>query len=117
AYRRLTHLLAEPWRHHRARRLFEHLLMAALERTITLTQVNRIAVVVGQDLEFDMAGFFEILLEVHRARAKRRFALGAGERKELRQLGGVAGDTHPLAAATGRRLDQHRKAQPFRVGL
>ena len=43
AHRRLAHLVAQPRGQHRARRLLDHLLMAALDRAIALAQMDHVA--------------------------------------------------------------------------
>ncbi len=54
-------LLRQPGR----RRFLEHFLMAALHRAIALAQVNGVAMLVGQYLEFDMARIVEVFLHVN----------------------------------------------------
>ena len=54
----------------RARRLFEHLLMAALDAALSLAQVNGGAVCVGQDLYFDVTRPPQQAFEVHTSVAK-----------------------------------------------
>ena len=85
--------------------------MAALDRAVALAHVNHVAMGVGENLKFDVPRVLEILLQVHRARAERRLALGASEREEAGQFLLVARHAHPLAAATCRRLDQHRESR------
>ncbi len=48
----------------RRRGFFDELLMAALERAVAIPAVDDIAVSVGQDLDFDVAGPVDELLEV-----------------------------------------------------
>ena len=93
----------------RRRRLLEHLLVAALGRAVTLVEVHHVAVVVGEDLHLDVAAVLDVLLDQDRVVAERRegLALGGGDR--LVVVLGSADDAHPLAAAAGRGLDEHRE--------
>src|SRR5271165_3979275 len=45
------------------RRFFDHLLMTALNRAITIKNVDDISVPVGKDLDFDMARLFDVFLD------------------------------------------------------
>ena len=90
------------------RSFLEDLLVAALHRAVALAQVDRILVLVGQDLDFDMARVLEELLHVDRRVAEGCAGLGAGhgDRAVQRRLG----MHHPHAAATAAAggLDDHR---------
>src|SRR3954447_2130964 len=46
----------------RRRRLFEHLLVAALDRAVTLAERRDVAVLVGEELDLDVARPLEIAL-------------------------------------------------------
>ena len=50
----LPHGHSQLGRHDRTRRFFHHLLMAALNRTITLSKVNRITQLIGEHLDLNM---------------------------------------------------------------
>ena len=54
------------------------LLMAALQRTIALAEVNRLAPAVAEHLDFDMARLVQIFFEIDRIVAERRLGLGLG---------------------------------------
>src|SRR5690606_23570364 len=56
----------------RSRCLFDDLLVTALQRAIALAEVNHIAVVVGKDLDFDVARPLEEFLHVDLAVAECR---------------------------------------------
>ena len=49
---------------------FHHLLVATLHGTIALKQVYQVALLVAQDLHFDVLGVWDILLEEHGGPAK-----------------------------------------------
>src|SRR5688572_10283313 len=65
--RSLTHLLAQLGRQHCRRRFFHQLLMAALNRTLALSEVNTVAVLVRQNLNFDVSGPFDVSFDVDAA--------------------------------------------------
>ena len=50
----LPHLTAHFRRDQRRGRLFDHLLVAALDGALPLEKVDHVAMLVGKDLEFDM---------------------------------------------------------------
>ena len=98
------------------RRLFNHLLMAALDRTVALEQVDRVAVPVGEDLDFDVPRPCQIFLDQQPivAEGGGRFPPGTVERCD--KIGAAADNPHAAPAAARRGLDQHRKADPFGLG-
>ena len=61
------------------RRLLDHFLMATLQRTVALIEVNGVAVPVGKDLHFDVARGRHIFFDQYAVVAEGgfRFALGA----------------------------------------
>src|SRR5450759_2671052 len=72
SYRSITDLLSQCARDFRRRRLFHHLLVAALQRAVTLAKVNDIAELVSEHLNFNMAGISTILLKIQRSASTRR---------------------------------------------
>src|SRR5581483_4933951 len=72
----LADFFAELWRDLRGRGFFEQLLMAALNTALALTQTGNGAVLVGENLEFDVAGMLDVLLHVKVAVAKRSGCFG-----------------------------------------
>ena len=72
-----AHLAAHLVGHRDRGRLFDQLLVAALDRALALAQVHDVAVMIAEDLELDVARRLEILLDVDVADAERRlgFAL------------------------------------------
>mmetsp|Transcript_9721 Transcript_9721/g.24163 ORF Transcript_9721/g.24163 Transcript_9721/m.24163 type:complete len:214 (-) Transcript_9721:345-986(-) len=79
--------------------------MAALHRAVALVQVHHVAVVVGQDLDLNVARVLHVLLNEHAPVAERRLGLVGGARERVRQLAVCAHDTHAAAAATHGRLE------------
>ena len=56
----LADLVAQFLRQSRRRALLDHLLVPALERAVALAQMNRVAVLVGQHLDFDVPRVMQI---------------------------------------------------------
>src|SRR5438093_1161165 len=71
--RRLAQGADEAFPHARRRRPLQHLLMAALNRTIARAEVDDIVMPVGQDLHLDVARFGNVLLQVELPAAERGF--------------------------------------------
>ena len=94
----------------RRRRLLDDLLVAALDRTFPLTEMNEIAVVVAQDLDLDVAGSLDIALEEHAIVTECVLRLALRGRDRLVEFGGRLDDSHPLATAAGGGFDQQRVA-------
>src|SRR5581483_5635133 len=88
-------------------RFFNNLLIAALDGTIPLTQVNDMPAVVPSYLEFNVMGIFNELLDVHPRIAKCFFSFAPGGVKTFDQRDVVVGCAHPPAAATGDSLYHH----------
>ena len=97
-------------------RLFEDLLVAALDGAVALADVNAVAEAIDDDLDLDVAVLLEPLLEVERVVAEGRQRLRPADRHCLLQLARRADHAHALATAAGRRLDQHRVADALRLG-
>ncbi len=91
-------------------RLFPDFLVAALQRTIALTEVYRTALAVAQHLDFDVARLLEIFLEVNVTIAKSRLGLRRGGGHGEFQIGLSAGNLHAAPAAASGGLDDHRIA-------
>ena len=91
--------------------LLDQLLMAALHRAVALPQMDDVAVLVGQDLHFDVPRMLDVFLQVDRCRCRRppRLRPGPAARPAF-SARSFSGHAHAAAAAAGRRLDQHRKA-------
>src|SRR5690606_26104514 len=104
-------LLVDP----RRRRLFQHLLVAALHGAVALAEVNHVAVVVREDLDLDVARTLEVLLEVDGAVAEGRLRLPARERPGVAQRRLGMHDAHAAPTAAARGLDDHRVADVARL--
>ncbi len=76
--RGLAHLGAQLGREDERRRDFDQFLVAPLNGAIAFPEVNDIAVLVRQDLEFDMVGTFDIFFDEDAAVAECRLGLPRG---------------------------------------
>ena len=82
--------------------------MASLDRAFPLEQVDGPAVVVGQDLELDVARLLDAFLEIDRVVAEGRSGLAPAGFEGRFETVVVRDDPHALAAAAGRGLDHDR---------
>ena len=96
------------------RRLLEDLLVAALDRAVALAEVDARSVRVEQDLDLDVATAFDEPFEDEPVVPERRGRLSPGGREGIGEPFRLPDGAHPLAAATGRGLDQEREADPRR---
>ena len=94
------------------RRLFEQLLMAALDGALALAQDLDVAVLVGQDLEFDVPRRGDELLQVDVGRAERGAGLLLRLRKQRRQILGPVDHAHAAPAAARGGLEDDGIADP-----
>ena len=108
--RLLAHGLARGGVEQRARRLLDHFLIAALDRAFALAEIDDVAVLVAQHLDFDVARLDDEFLDEDAVVAERGLRLRTGARKALRHFAIAVGDAHALAAAAGGGLDHHRIA-------
>ena len=99
------------------RRLFDDLLVAALDGAFALSQIKRIPMLVGEHLNFDMARFLDEFLDEDTIVGEARLRFVAGRSETLARFLVVPGNAHALAAAAGGSLDHHRIADlPGYVG-
>ena len=77
AHRDLAHPAPHVSVNDRGRGFFDHLLMAALQRTFALAQIDGLSVLVGQHLHLDVAWIEDRLLDINFAIAKRALRLAA----------------------------------------
>src|ERR1700690_85457 len=73
--------------------------MAALERAFALAEVDHVAVLVAQDLEFDVAGGLDLLFDINVGAAESLLGFGFGGLKQGDEFARVAHDAHAAAAA------------------
>ena len=84
--------------------------MAALNRALALEEMHDVAVMIGQDLELDVARLLDQTFDVERAVAERGRRLPPRLRDRAGQRRLIANRLHPDAAAAFRGLQQHGKA-------
>src|SRR5262249_17841304 len=94
--------------------LLEHLLVAALDRAVPLAEVGIVAVLVGDDLDLDVARLLAVALHVHLGVAKGSLRLGPPRRPRLDQLLLLPADLPAAATAAGGSLEDHREADLVR---
>ena len=80
---------------------FDDLLMATLDGALTLAEIEDVAVLVGEELDFDVAGALDEFFEIDLAGAKGARGLVAGGDEGGGQLGWRLDGAHALAAAAG----------------
>ncbi len=91
----------------------DDLLVAALQRTVPLVEVDDIAVVVAEDLHLDVLRVDHRALEVDLARAERRGRLAGGLRGLLTEVLGALDEAHAAPAAAGDGLDEDGELAAF----
>src|SRR5262245_10309299 len=60
----IPHPMAQFVRHHGGGRFFDQFLMPSLDRTLTLPEMNDVAVLVRNNLELDVAGPLDVLFQI-----------------------------------------------------
>src|SRR5690242_13531821 len=84
--------------------------MAPLNRALTLAEAHHAAILVGQNLEFDVAGMLDEFLHVKIAVAKCRRCLGLRRFEKCRQLFFVSHNAHTAAATPGGSFYDYRES-------
>ena len=82
-------------------------LMSALDRAVALEEVDRVALRVGEDLDFDVPRAFQEPLDEHGPVAERGLGLRHGALEGSPELGVLTNDTHAAASAAHGSLDDH----------
>ena len=88
--------------------------MAALHRALTLAVGDDVAVRISDELDFDVAGLEQQLLEVDAVITEGARGFGTDQAGCVRQLGFLVDDADALAAAASRRLQEYGKANAAR---
>src|SRR5579871_6528876 len=95
--------------------------MPPLQRAVAIPTVDHSTLLVGEDLNLDVAWPLDELLDVDAGVLERRIRLVAGHLQGGGKVALVATDPHPLAAAPGGRLDEHGIAdlagEPHGLGI
>ena len=101
----------------RRRRLFEHLLIAALHRAVAGAQRPKRAVLIAQDLNLDVARLGNERLHEQGRIAERRGGLGVGRPERAFELFDASHQANAAPSAARRGLEQDRKADALRMRL
>src|SRR6266566_3459487 len=99
----------------RRRRLFEHLLVAPLNRALTFAERKDVSVTVGEELDLDVAGALEVALEKDGFVAERRLRFAARRGDGILELSRPADDPDTASPAASRGLDDQGKADLLRL--
>src|SRR2546430_1416382 len=108
--RRASHSLAQLGVDRGRRRLFQHLLMPALDRAIALAERVDVPVLVRKQLDLHMPGTLEVALEEDGLVAECSLGLAARRGDGVRELPGLANDSHSASTTACGRLDHQWKA-------
>src|SRR3546814_18759421 len=92
-----VHAFTHRRRHERRRRFLDHLLVAALDRAFALAEIDDVAVLVAEHLDFDMARVFDELFDEHAVIAEARQPLALGRLEHPPHLGRRPAGPHPLS--------------------
>ena len=109
-HRLLAHGAAHLGRQEQARRLLDHLLVAALDGALALAQVHDVALPVAEHLDFDVPRAGDVFLDEHPVVAEAGTRLGGRGAKALGHFLAPVHHPHALAAAAGGGLDHDREA-------
>ncbi len=90
--------------------------MAALHRAIALEQIYDVAVRVAEHLDLDVAGLGDVFLHQHVIVAETRRCLTLARGERIEEVLVPLHQSHALAPAAGRGLDQHRVADLVSLG-
>ena len=96
------------------RRFLDELLMATLDRAISLPQRDDLARGVAQQLHFDMPSRSDLALEIDGAIAERRARLARCGDQGRRKVRNARDPAHAPTPASRRSLDEEREADGFR---
>src|SRR5450830_252312 len=94
----------------RGRCFFQYLLVAALQRAVAVTQVNGVALAVGQHLDFHVARVGKEFFQIHHRVAERRASFGAGQFGRGDQVFFLVHHAHAATTTATGGLDDHRVA-------
>ena len=104
-HRRLNHALPQLFIQGWRRGYLHHFLIAPLGRTLTLAEVRDAAMLIADDLHFDMLGLGQEDLDVDVFNTKCSLRLGLTARKNFCQISRVRNSTSAATTATCQRLD------------
>ena len=88
------------------RAFFNQFLMATLHRAVAFPEVHDVSVVVREDLNFDVAGSFDVFFEIDAGVFEGLFGFSTGGSEPGTERNLIAGDAHSLATTAGSGFDQ-----------
>ena len=94
-------MIGDAW----SRRFFKHFLVSPLHGAVTVTQMDRIALAVGQYLNLDVAWILQEFFQIDNAAAEEGLGFGLGYINCLEKSRFAVHHPHSAPAATCRRLD------------
>src|SRR5690606_13891244 len=97
--------------------LLEELLVAPLDRAVALEELHDLALAVAEDLDLDVLGLLDVLLDVELGVAEGGAGLLLGVDELALEVGVALHDAHAAAAAARRRLEDQREADLLRERL
>lgn len=112
-YRCLTDLTANGWCYLRGS-LLNDLLVASLHRAIPFVEVDVVVMAIAEDLELDMSGLGNILLDNHMLVLERLHSLSLGSFQLIEEFRFMPHNTHSLATSAKRGLNDYRESHLLR---
>ena len=115
--RGVAHFFAQLGRDDWGRGFFDDLLVAALHGAFAFSKRDDAAVGVGEDLDFDVAGIFQIFFEIETRVAESVERFGGGIAPGGSEVGIAGNETHAFSAAAGDGFEQYGVAHRLCEGL
>ncbi len=114
AHSGIAHFLAQIGRHDGRRGFLDHFLVAALHGALALAERDDAAVRVSENLNFDVAGFFQVFFEIQARIAEGVHGFGRSVAPSGRKFGIVGHETHPFSATARDGFEQNGIAHVLR---
>ena len=105
--RGIAHLFAKLGGHERGWAFLHDLLVAALQRAVALSEMHDAAVLIAEDLELNVVGIDDELLDINGTVTESFFGLHASGVITLNEAALVAGNAHAASTTTGDGFDHH----------
>ena len=93
----------------RRRRLFQYLLIAPLDRTFSLAQIDDISMMVCKDLDLYMMGLLDVFFQIDGWIIKARFGFRLGEPERGDKILALPYEPQSFPSPARSRFEQHRK--------
>ena len=108
---------AAPPESDRRRSFFDHFLVAPLDGAFAFAERNDAAVMVGENLDFNVVRLFQIFFEIETRVAEGVEGFGAGVAISGCKFGAAAHEAHTFAAAAGDSFEEDGEAHGLREGV